>query len=275
MNKSFRILATPYQIWLMLLVFVPLLAMIIISFTNLTSEVPLNEVSFTLANFLILGETSTLVAFKNSLVYASLSTIICFVLGYFIAYKIKTSRFNNKFIVLTIVILPMWSNLILRAEALMNVMSENNIIKSLIGFSILGNTAGTGFAVLFGLVFTYMPFMILPIYTTLEKIDPALEEAALDLGLTPFKKFWKVVFPLSFRGVVSGSIMVFLPTLAGFAIPKIISRGQIIFIGNIIDTKFMYTSYDQGALLAVLILVFILGSILLLTRFDKEGETLL
>ncbi|HPF42631.1 MAG TPA: ABC transporter permease [Bacillota bacterium] len=275
MNKSFRILATPYQIWLMLLVFVPLLAMIIISFTNLTSEVPLNEVSFTLANFLILGETSTLVAFKNSLVYASLSTIICFVLGYFIAYKIKTSRFNNKFIVLTIVILPMWSNLILRAEALMNVMSENNIIKSLIGFSILGNTAGTGFAVLFGLVFTYMPFMILPIYTTLEKIDPALEEAALDLGLTPFKKFWKVVSPLSFRGVVSGSIMVFLPTLAGFAIPKIISRGQIIFIGNIIDTKFMYTSYDQGALLAVLILVFILGSILLLTRFDKEGETLL
>jgi len=275
MNKSFRILAVPYQIWLMFLVFIPLVAMILISFTNLTSEVPLSEISFTLSNFLILTETSTLVAFRNSIVYAASTTFICFVLGYFVAYKIKMSRFNNKFIIMTIVILPMWSNLILRADALRNIMSENNILKSLIGFSLLGNTAGSWFAVLFGLVFTYLPFMILPIYTTLEKIDPALEEAALDLGLTPFHKFWKVVFPLSMKGVVSGSILVFLPTLAGFAIPEIISRKEILFIGNIIEDKFKYTNYSDGSLLAVLILIFILGSILLLTRFDKEGETLL
>jgi spermidine/putrescine transport system permease protein len=119
--------------------------------------------------------------------------------------------------------------------------------------------------------------MILPVYTALEKIDYALQEAALDLGLTPFKKFWKVIFPLSIKGVVTGSIMVFLPTLAGFAIPKILGKGNFLFIGNVIENKLLSSTifYNHGSLLAVVILVFILGSILLLTRFDKEGETLL
>ncbi len=201
--------------------------------------------------------------------------MIAFVLGYFLAYEIKKAKIKNKFVVLTIVILPMWSNLILRTEALMNVMSENNIIKSILGFNLFGNISGTPLAVLIGLVFTYLPFMILPVYSALEKIDVHLEEAALDLGLTPLQKFWKVIFPLSLRGVVSGSIMVFLPTMAGFAIPKILSKGRIMFIGNIIDTKFIYTNYNHGALLSLVILVFILGSIFLLMKFDKEGETLL
>jgi spermidine/putrescine transport system permease protein len=275
MNKEFKILAKPYMVWLSVLVFIPILAMIFISFSNLNSTVSLGELSFSFTHFNLLWHSSTLIAFRNSFIFASLTTIICFVLGYFIAYEIKLSRVKNKFIVLTFVILPMWSNLILRTESLANIMSENNILKSILGFNILGNISGTGLAVLFGLVFTYMPFMILSVYTALEKIDFALEEAALDLGLTPMKKFWKVVFPLSLKGVVTGSIMVFLPTLAGFAIPKILSRGQIVFIGNIIDNKFVYTNYNHGALLAVIILFFILGSILLLTKFDKEGETLL
>lgn len=275
MNREFRILARPYMVWLSVLVFIPILAMIFIGFSNLNSTVSLGDVSFSFAHLNLLWHSSTLIAFRNSFFFASLTTIICFILGYFIAYEIKLSRIKNKFIVLTFVILPMWSNLILRTESLANIMSENNIIKSLLGFNLFGNISGTGLAVLFGLVFTYMPFMILSVYTALEKIDFALEEAALDLGLTPLKKFWKVVFPLSLKGVVTGSIMVFLPTLAGFAIPKILSRGQIVFIGNIIDNKFVYTNYNHGALLAVIILFFILGSILLLTKFDKEGETLL
>ncbi len=275
MNREFKILARPYMVWLSVLVFIPILAMIFIGFSNLNSTVSLGDVSFSFAHLSLLWHSSTLIAFRNSFFFASLTTIICFILGYFIAYEIKLSRIKNKFIVLTFVILPMWSNLILRTESLANIMSENNIIKSLLGFNLFGNISGTGLAVLFGLVFTYMPFMILSVYTALEKIDFALEEAALDLGLTPLKKFWKVVFPLSLKGVVTGSIMVFLPTLAGFAIPKILSRGQIVFIGNIIDNKFVYTNYNHGALLAVIILFFILGSILLLTKFDKEGETLL
>lgn len=275
MNKEFKVLARPYMVWLSILVFVPILAMILISISNLNSSVSVGELMISLSHFNLLLESSTLIAFRNSLVFATLTTFLSFVLGYFIAYEIKLSKFKNKFILLTIVILPMWSNLILRTESLANIMSENNILKSILGFNLFGNISGTWMAVLFGLVFTYMPFMILSVYTALEKIDFALEEAALDLGLPPIKKFWKVVFPLSLKGVVTGSIMVFLPTLAGFAIPKILSRGQIVFIGTIIENKFVYTNYNHGALLAVVILFFILGSILLLTKFDKEGETLL
>jgi spermidine/putrescine transport system permease protein len=275
MNKSFSAFARPYQGWLLVLVFIPIIAMIVISMTNFDSSISFSDITFTLSNFSILTQPSTLVAFRNSIVYASLTTLIAFVLGYFLAYEIKKAKIKNKFVVLTIVILPMWSNLILRTEALMNVMSENNIIKSILGFNLFGNISGTPLAVLIGLVFTYLPFMILPVYTALEKIDVHLEEAALDLGLTPLQKFWKVIFPLSLRGVVSGSIMVFLPTMAGFAIPKILSKGRIMFIGNIIDTKFIYTNYNHGALLSLVILVFILGSIFLLMKFDKEGETLL
>lgn len=275
MNKEFKVLARPYMVWLSVLVFVPILAMILISISNLNSSVSVSELMISFSHFKLLLESSTLIAFRNSLIFATLTTLLSFVFGYFIAYEIKLSKFKNKFILLTIVILPMWSNLILRTESLANIMSENNILKSLLGFNLFGNISGTWLAVLFGLVFTYMPFMILSVYTALEKIDFALEEAALDLGLSPMKKFWKVVFPLSLKGVVTGSIMVFLPTLAGFAIPKILSRGQIVFIGTIIENKFVYTNYNHGALLAVVILFFILGSILLLTKFDKEGETLL
>lgn len=275
MNSDFKILAKPYKVWLSILVFIPIIAMFFIGISNLNSSVTIGEIALSFSHFNLLWESSTVIAFRNSLIFASATTLISFVLGYFIAYEIKISKFKNKFILLTIVILPMWSNLILRTEALSNIMSENNILKSIIGFNIFGNISGTWMAVLFGLVFTYMPFMILSVYTALEKIDFALEEAALDLGLRPIKKFWKVVFPLSLKGVVTGSIMVFLPTLAGFAIPKILSRGQIVFIGNIIESKFVFTNYNHGALLALVILVFILGSILLITKFDKEGETLL
>lgn len=275
MNKLYRGLAKPYQVWLIILVIVPLLVLFVMGFSNYNSNITLSEFRLAFSNLKLLTERQTLVAFKNSFVFAGLTTLISFMLGYLVAYQIKQSRFKNKFVLLTIIILPMWSNLILRTEGLLNIMEQNNILSSLIGINIFGNLAGTSLAVLFGLVFTYMPFMILPVYTALEKIDISLEEASQDLGLTPFKTFWKVIFPLSLKGVVTGSIMVFLPTMAGFAIPKILSKGNIVFIGNIIDTKFLFTTYNDGSLLATFILIFILGSLLIVTKIDKEGETLL
>ncbi|MGE0003335.1 MAG: ABC transporter permease, partial [Candidatus Izemoplasmatales bacterium] len=249
MGKSFKILALPYEVWLGVLVFIPIVALLGISATNFTSAVSISELQFSLSHWVMLTEGAVLIPFRNSLVYATLTTLLSFVFGYFVAYQIFRFRIKNKFIILTIVILPMWSNLILRSKALVDVMSQNNIIADLLGFSPFGNIASTAtpVAVMTGLVFTYLPFMILPVYTALEKIDYALEEAALDLGLTPFQKFWKVVFPLSFRGVVTGSILVFLPTVAGFAIPDILSHGTILFIGNVINSKFIYYNYNGGA----------------------------
>jgi spermidine/putrescine transport system permease protein len=175
-------------------------------------------------------------------------------------------------------ILPMWSNLLLRTEALGNIMEHNNILTDLLsrtGITLSIGIKGTPLAVLIGLVFTYLPFAILPIYTALEKISYSLEEAALDLGLTETKKFWKVIFPLSLKGVVSAAILVFLPSLSGFAIPQILGKGNIVLIGNVIEESYRNMNYNFGSLLSIIILVFILGSILIISKTDKEGETLL
>lgn len=277
MNQSFKKLATPYRIWLYILALFPIAVMFLLIFIN-SEGISLDEAYLTLDTFSTLKEPSTLEGFKNSFLFASIATIVCLLLGYILAYSVFRSKFSNKFLVLTIFILPMWSNLILRIEALGNVMEQHNIIEDIladVGITYQLAIRGTSLAVLIGLIFTYLPFMILPIYTALEKIDYSLEEAALDLGATSTQKFWKVIFPLSLKGVVTGSIMVFLPCMSGFAIPKILGDGNILLIGNIIDQQFKTMMYNQGSLLAVIIIVAILGSLFLINKVDKEGETLL
>nr|MDE6655568.1 ABC transporter permease [Anaeroplasmataceae bacterium] len=193
---------------------------------------------------------------------------------YLLAYSLYKSKIKNKYMVLLLLILPMWTNVLLRINALASIFKPENILSDI--FHIPGlNIIGTDWAILLGMVFTYLPFIVLPIYTSLEKIDPFLEEAALDLGVTNFTKFWKVIVPLSAKGVVSGSMMVLLPCLSGFAIPKVLGAGNILLIGNIIEQSFINMSYNQGAVLAIIVLVIILGSILLINKIDKEGETLI
>jgi len=277
MNKEFKILAKPYIVWLFLLAILPIFVMIMLSFM-FSEGLTFEESFFTFNQFTLLGESSTLEAFKNSVVFATLTTIISFVLGYFVAYNVFKSKFRNKFLILTLFILPMWSNLLLRTEALGNLMENNNILSDLlsgIGINLAIGIKGTPLAVIIGLVFTYLPFMILPIYTALEKIDYSLEEAALDLGLTNMQKFWKVIFPLSLKGVATGSILVFLPSMSGFAIPEILGSGNILLIGNVIEQSFKIMDYNLGSLLAIVILFFILGALYIVSKVDKEGETLL
>jgi spermidine/putrescine transport system permease protein len=274
MNKEFKILAKPYLLWLLLLAIFPMLVMVALSFI-FSEGLSFDEASFSFRAFQMLVEPSTLIAFRNSIVFALLTTLISFVLGYFVAYNVFKSKFKNKFLILTIFILPMWSNLLLRTEALGNLMGGNNILTDIFGPFLLLDIKGSPLAVIVGLVFTYLPFMILPIYTALEKIDYSLEEAALDLGLTDMQKFWKVIFPLSLKGVATGSILVFLPSMSGFAIPEILGEGNILLIGNIIEQAFRNMDYNFGSLLSVVILVFILGALLIVSKVDKEGETLL
>lgn len=276
-NKAFRLLAKPYFVWLYVLALVPVFVMLFLSFVK-SEGISFDEMTVSLESFLLIKERSTLIAFRNSLLFALSTTVISMVIGYFVAYRVFKSKFNNKFLVLTILILPMWSNLLLRTEALGNIMEYNNIYTDLLskaGINVGISIRGTSLAVLIGLVFTYLPFMILPIYTALEKISVRLEEASLDLGLTEFQTFWKVTFPLSLKGLISGSIMVFLPTLSGFAIPQILGKGNIILIGNVIEESFKNMNYNFGSLLAVIILFFIIGALLIINKVDKDGETLL
>ena len=266
-------MARPYLIWLYIFAVFPVLVMFFLMFVD-SEGLAIQENHPVITNFSILTERSTIVAFFNSFKYSLITTAICIFFGVLIAYSLYKSKIKNKYLVLLLLILPMWTNFLLRINALASVFNSQNILSSMLGFA-FPNIIGSDLAVILGMVFTYLPFMVLPIYTSLEKIDPLLHEAALDLGLTEFKKFWKVVLPLASKGIVSGSIMVLLPCLSGFAIPKILGDGNILLIGNIIEQKFINMNYNQGAILAIAILIIILGAILIINKVDKEGETLI
>ena len=266
-------LARPYLIWLYLLAVLPVLVMFFLMFVD-SEGLSIGGMEPTITNFTILTEKSTVVAFFNSLRFSIITTAICIFFAVLIAYSLYKSKIKNKYLVLLLLILPMWTNFLLRINALASVFKPQNILSSIIGVD-FPNIIGTDFAVILGMVFTYLTFMVLPIYTSLEKIDPLLHEAALDLGLTETKKFWKVILPLASKGIVSGSIMVLLPCLSGFAIPKILGDGNILLIGNIIEQKFINMNYNQGAILAIVVLIIILGAILIINKVDKEGETLI
>lgn len=282
MNKKFAKLSTPYLYWLYILALFPALFMFLLMFLDIPEGLDISGgIKFTLENFKQLSEPSTLIAFRNSFLYAGISTILSILFGYLVAFRLFRSKFKNKFLILVILILPMWTNILLRTESLAGFLTaDGNIVLSLIE-KIFGSKPGwaeiigTPAAVIFGLFVTYVPFMVMPIFNSLEKIDKSVEEAALDLGLTESQKFFKVILPMSSKGIVTGSIMVFLPCLSGFAIPEILGRGNIVLIGNVIEASFKNMSYTIGSLLAVIILIVILLGIFIVSKIDKEGETLL
>ena len=269
-------LAKPYLIWLYVLALFPMLFMFFMMFID--SEGVALPFTPTIDNLSILTEYSTIVALWNSIKFAVLTTIICIFFGMLIAYSLYKSKIKNKYLVLLLLILPMWTNFLLRINAIASMFQTENIVASIFGvkgYDFLKTDFGTDIAILLGMVFTYLPFMVLPIYTSLEKIDPLLHEAALDLGLTEFQKFWKVIVPLSLKGIVSGSITVLLPCLSGFAIPSVISDGKVMLIGNIIETSFKNMDYNGGSVLAILLLIIILTTIFIINKNDKEGESLI
>lgn len=282
MNKKFAKLSTPYLYWLYILALFPALFMFLLMFLDIPEGLDISGgLKFTLENFKQLSEPSTLIAFRNSFIYAGISTVLSIIFGYLVAFRLFRSKFKNKFLILVILILPMWTNILLRTESLAGFLTaDGNIVLSLIE-KIFGTkpgwaeVIGTPAAVIFGLFVTYVPFMVMPIFNSLEKIDKSIEEAALDLGLTETQKFFKVILPMSSKGIVTGSIMVFLPCLSGFAIPEILGRGNIVLIGNVIEASFKNMSYTIGSLLAVIILIVILLGIFIVSKIDKEGETLL
>ncbi|WP_162140102.1 ABC transporter permease [Haploplasma axanthum] len=277
MNKAFRKLSYPYLGWLVVFAIIPIFVMLFLSFTS-GEGLSLEGSKLSFNSFNLLIDQATLVAIKNSFLYAGISTLISLVLGYFVAYQLFKSKIKNKLLILTIFILPMWSNLLLRTEALGNMMEHNNIVTSIlsrVNINISIGIKGTPLAVIIGLIFTYLPFVILPVYTALEKIEYNLQEASLDLGLTEFQTFWKVIFPLSLKGVITGSILVFLPSLSGFAVPEILGKGNVLFIGNIIEQAFKNMNYSFGSLLSIFIIMLITAALLIVNKVDKEGETLL
>ncbi len=255
--KKFKALAIPYFIWLLFLVALPLVVMLILTFMK-TNGMDFSNASASFDAYQRLHDISILKAIWNSLVVAFFTVVICILLGYPVAYFLSFSKLKNKMLFLLLLILPMWSNSMLRIVSWLRLFSTDGL-KAL-------ELVGTMPAVIFVTVTTYLPFMIFPIYTVLEKLDRNLLEASKDLGVTPVKTFFKITLPLSLSGVSSGIIMVFLPAATGFAISQTIGQGKIRLIGNLIQSVFEKNNYNFGSLLSILLSIIIIAIVILFER---------
>ncbi len=264
--KIFKKFSIPYFIWLIVLVVLPLILMFVLTFFN-TNGTSFNGANATIDNYLALTDITYWESIWNSLVIAFWTTVICFLIGYPVAYFISFSNFKNKMLILLCMILPMWCNSMLRILSWYKLFSSD----LLSGLNLIGSQG----AVIFVTVTTYLPFMIFPIFTVLEKMDRTLIEASKDLGLPAWKTFFKVSFPLSISGVSSGIVMVFLPAATGFAISAIIGDGKVNMIGNIIENMFKSANnYNLGSLLSIFVSIVIIIFVLLFSKSNKDGDLL-
>jgi spermidine/putrescine transport system permease protein len=277
--KRLRFLSIPYWVWMALFVLVPTLILIILAFSDLNIYNP-GSFRFSFINFRIFSESYLLKALQNSLSLSLVTTLICFLIGYPVAYYLTTLSASVRRIWLSLLIVPLWANMLLRIFAWEKIFTPGSIFSDLTGIEI--DLLGTVPGVIVGMVGMYLPFMIFPIFSVLEKMDPSLIEAAKDLGASDVNVFRKVVFPLSIGGVVSGVIMTMLPAMTSFVLPARIGLGRINLIGNIIESKFMKEvmgsgalSINVGSLISLLLMIFSVISFIIVTRFDKEGETLI
>ncbi len=277
--RRLRPYSLPYLLWMGLFILIPTMILVLLAFSNLELY-NLSLFQLTLQQFRIFSQPQILNALWNSLKFSLLTTLICFILGYPIAYYLSSLKEKSRKILMAMMIVPLWSNMLLRIIAWEKIFTPTSIINDLLGISF--DLLGTETGVLIGMVAMYLPFMIFPIFSVLEKMDVKLIEAAKDLGASDLQTFARVTFPLSSGGVVSGIIMTMLPAMTSFVLPARIGLGRINLIGNIIESKFMKevlgssgTSINEGSLISLVLMVFSVISFVMITRADKEGETLI
>ena len=233
------------------------------------------NIQFTLKNFLRFSEAVYLNVFLKSFKLGVITVGICLVLGYALAYII--SRFSEKTqgILILFVTIPMWINMLLRTYAWMSILSDNgllNLLLTKLGFSPV-KMMYTDFAVIVGLVCNFLPYMIIPIHTSLSKMDRSYIEAAYDLGANPVQTFFKVVFKLSVPGVLNGVIMVFLLSISTFVIPKLLGGGQYVLMGNLIENQFISVGdWNFGSAISLILAMIILLAIRLMKKIDPAEK---
>ena len=271
-------LATPYAIWSVLFIVIPLILIVFFSFTKQVD----GRYMFTLDNFDKFFNEMYFKVVRRSLVLAFISTVLCLIVGYPTAYIISKAKPSRRATLLLLCILPMWMNFLLRTYAWSAILGKNGFINTLLGMVGLGpiNILYTDAAVLLGMVYNFLPFMILPIHTILSKMDQDLINAAKDLGANNFQVFTKVIFPLSLPGVISGITMVFMPAVSTFVISKLLGGGQFYLIGNLIEQEFMSVGdWHFGSAISIFMMIIILISMAIMNKYssgnDKEGGGLL
>ena len=269
-----RAAAAPHVVWSALFIIAPLIFVLYYTFTG-------QDGSFSLDNITRLGKGNYLMIFVNSLCIALIATVICFVIAYPAAYIFSRMKKKSQKLCILLIMLPLWMNFLITTYSWMTILEDTGVINTLLGLVGLGpvhmiNTPG---AVITGMVFCFLPYMILPIYSVMAGIDPKLLEAAADLGCSPVQIFMKVVWPLSVGGVISGVTMVFVPSVSTFYISQKLGGGTFQLIGDTIESYFTGTAvnYHFGAALSLILMVLILISMAVMNRFgdDEQGGALI
>ena len=267
MNKK-KLLSGPYLLWSVAFILIPLAMILFYGFTN-------SEGQFTFENVLAIGTAENFKALCLSLILSIISTIICLVLAYPLAMMLSNMKVNQTGLIVLLFILPMWMNFLLRTIAWQTLLEKNGVINQILGFFHIPplQLINTPAAIVLGMVYNFLPFMVLPIYNVLIKIDRNVINAARDLGANSVQTFCKVIFPLSIPGVISGITMVFVPALTTFVISDLLGGGKILLIGNVIEQSFKQNSnWHVGSGLSLVLMVFIIASMALVAKYDqKEG----
>jgi len=241
-------------------------------FSLMPSRISLNF-SFTFENIFALGDHVETFALSISL--SIIATFICFIIGYPLAYIIAGSKESSQKIMITLLMLPMWTNLLIRTYSMMAIMDDGGFLNTILGYFSIEKVhiIGTKGAVIFGMVYDFLPYMVLPIYTTIAKLDEHVLEAASDLGCNQFKTLIKVILPLSTSGIVSGITMVFVPSISTFYISQKLGGGTFELIGDTIERQFQNVStYNVGAAISLVMMILVLLSMAFMNKFaEPEG----
>ena len=263
--------AYPYLVWSIIFIVVPLLLIVFYSFTVNDN----GTIKFSLENYKRLLDPLYLKVFGRSIYLALASTFICLIVGYPVAYIIAKMKFSTRNVLILLFILPMWMNFLLRTYAWMAILGRNGVINSILsalGFNGLNLLYNEG-AVMLGMVYNFLPFMVLPIYTVLIKIDKNLINASYDLGANQVQTFFKVILPLSMPGVTSGITMAFMPAVSTFVISRLLGGGKTTLVGNIIEQQFTTLGdWHFGSALSIFMMLLILICMALMTRYDGNSS---
>lgn len=271
--KTFKRLTYPYILWMVAMIVIPMVLIIVYGLTKQGNDVA--TLQFTLDNFKkFFTDADFLKTLWLSLRIAFMTTILCVLIGYPVAYAIAQSKQRNLLILL--VTLPMWINMLVRTYAWIGILADNGLLNTVLSFLGFGHVKFlyTEFAVILGMVYNFIPFMILQIESSLAKMDRSLMDAANDLGANRYQRFRRVTLPLSLPGVISGITLVFLPSVSSFVIPKLMGGGGFMMIGNIIENQFITVGeWNFGSAISMIMAVIIMISMYVTRRLDKGDDT--
>ncbi len=272
--KKFSHLAIPYIVWSVIMLFLPMLLIAIYSFMKQGNDII--HFTFSLENYIkFFTDPDFLLILWRSLVIAFKTTIICLLLGYPIAFFISRSSHKLQNILILSITLPMWINMLVRTYAWIGLLSKDGPISIILGWLGLQNTEllYTEAAVLIGMVYNFLPFMILQINTALSKMDKSLLEASADLGANKIQTFIRVILPLSLPGIVSGITLVFLPAVSSFFIPKLLGGGQFFLIGNVIENQFITVGeWNFGSAISMIMAVIMMLLMMIVRKAENRSS---